>query len=71
MAIGLVLVCTVVFLVHPSLSPRHITLFRSPLAGFLLRPMTQCAQSRTLQSMLPAPLLPLSLRSPYRRPPAR
>ena len=58
-------------LIPASLSPRHITPFRSPLARFLFRPMTQCAQSRTLQSMRRAPLLPLSLRSPYRRPPAR
>ena len=70
-AIGLVLVCTVIVLVPASLSPRHITPLRSPLARFLLRPMTLCAQSRTLQSMRRAPLLPLSLRSPYRRPPAR
>ena len=70
-AIGLVLVCTVVVLVSASLSPRHITPFRSPLACFLLRPTTLCAQSRMLQSMQRAPLLPLSLRSPYRLPPAR
>ena len=62
--IGLVQVCTVIVLVPASLFPRHITPFRSPLARFLLRPTTLCAQSRTLQSMQRAPLLPLSLRSP-------
>ena len=58
-------------LIPASLSPRHITPFRSPLARFLFRPMTQCAQSRTLQCIRQAPLLPLSLWSPYRRSPAR
>ena len=70
-AIGLILVCTVVVLVPASLSPRHITPLHSPLTRFLLRPTTLCAQSWTLQSMRRAPLLPLSLRLPYRRPPAR